>query len=281
MIAWFTRNHVAANLLLLTIVLAGLFSLNTKIPLEVFPAFSAERINISVSLRGSTPEDVERGITIRIEEAVQDLEGIERITSRSSEGSGSVTVEVEDGYDPREMLADIKSRVDAINTFPEEAEKPNIALAQRIHDVITVTVASDYGEKEIREFAERVRDEMLRIPGITQLELDGVRNYEIAIEVSQDTLRQYDLTLSDISQAIGNSSIDISAGNLKSSGGEILLRSKGQAYHKNEFAGIVIKTNPDGSIIRLEDIAQITDGFEEYPICTRFNGKCAVFIEVY
>lgn len=281
MIAWFTRNHVAANLLLITIVMVGLFSLSNRIPLEVFPSFESERISISVSLRGSTPEDVERGITIRIEEAVQDLEGIERIRSRSSEGSASVTVEVEDGYDPREMLADIKSRVDAINTFPVDAEKPIIALAQRKRDVITVTVGSDYGEKEVREFAERVRDELLRLPGVTQLELDGVRNYEIAIELSQDRLRQYDLTLAEVSRAVGNSSLDISAGNLKSSGGDILLRSKGQAYHKDEFDSIVIKTNPDGSIIRLEDIATVTDGFEEYPIRTRFNGKRAAFIEIY
>mgnify|MGYP000217739160 CR=1 FL=1 len=281
MIAWFTRNHVAANLLLVTIVLAGMFSLNNRIPLEVFPSFEAERINISVSLRGSTPEDVEKGITIRIEEAVQDLEGIERITSRSSEGRGSVTVEVEDGYDPREMLADIKSRVDAINTFPVQAEKPNISLAQRKRDVITVTVASDYGEKEVREFAERVRDDLLRLDGVTQLELDGVRNYEISIELSQDRLRQYDLTLAQVSRAISNSSLDISAGNLKSSGGDILLRSKGQAYYKDEFDDVVIKTNTDGSIIRLSDIAKVTDGFEEYPIRTRFNGQQAAFIEIY
>ena len=281
MIAWFTRNHVAANLLLITIVIAGLFSLNNRIPLEVFPSVDPERINISVSLRGSTPEDVERGITIRIEEAIQDLEGIEKIRSRSSEGSGSVTIEVDDGYDPREMLADVKSRVDAINTFPVDAEKPNISLAQRKRDVITVTVGSDYGEKEVREFAERVRDELLRLPGVTQLELDGVRNYEISIELSQDRLRQYDLTLAQVSRAVGNSSLDISAGNLKSSGGDILLRSKGQAYHKDEFDQIVIKTNPDGSIIRLGDIAKVTDGFEEYPIRTRFNGQQAAFIEIY
>ncbi len=281
MIAWFTRNHVAANLLLVTIVMAGLFSLSNRIPLEVFPSFESEIVNISVSLRGSTPEDVERGITIRIEEAIQDLEGIERITSRSSEGSGSVSVEVEDGYDPREMLADIKSRVDAINTFPVDAEKPITALAQRKRDVITVTVGSDYGEKEVKEFAEQVRDEMLRLPGVTQLELDGVRDYEIAIELSQDKLRQYDLSIAEVSRAVGSSSVDISAGNLKSSGGDILLRSKGQAYHKDEFDNIVIKTNPDGSILRLADIATVTDGFEEYPIRTRFNGKQAAFIEVY
>ncbi|WP_404395056.1 efflux RND transporter permease subunit [Pseudoalteromonas phenolica] len=281
MIAWFTRNHVAANLLMIAILFAGLFSLSNKIPLEIFPSFETDRISISMSLRGATPEDVEQGIAIRIEESVQDLEGIKRITSRSSENSASVTVEIESGYDPREMLADIKSRVDAINTFPADAEKPIVSLAQRRRDVINVTISSDYSELETREFAEQVRDDILRIPGVTQVELDGVRNYEIAIEISQDKLRQYNLTIAQISNLIASSSTDISAGNLKSSGGDILLRSKGQAYRKNEFENIAIKTNSDGSIIRLKDIATILDGFEETPVRTRFDGKQAAFIEVY
>lgn len=281
MIAWFTRNHVAANLLLISIVLGGLFSLSSKLPLEVFPSFVSDRINISVSLRGSTPEDAEKGVTIRIEEALQDLEGIKQISSRSSEGSSQVSVEVDTGYDERELLADIKSRVDAINTFPADAEKPVIGLIQRKREVIAVTVSSDYNEKETLEYAEQVRDELLRIPAITQVELSGVRNYELAIEVSQDTLRQYDLTLAQISSAIANSSSDISAGNLKTEGGDVLIRSKGQAYRKDEFASIVIKNQADGTIIRLSDIATINDDFEETPVRTRFNGKQAAFIDVY
>ena len=281
MIAWFTKNHVAANLLLISILLAGLFSVSTQIPLEVFPSFEADRISVSVTLRGSTPEDVEKGVAIRIEEAVQDLEGVKRITSRSSEGSASVSIEVDTGYDPRELLADIKSRVDAINTFPVDAEKPVVALAQRTREVIAVTVSSEYGEKETLEYAEHVRDDLLRLPEITQVELSGVRDYEIAIEVSQDTLRQYDLRLSDISSAISNSSTDVSAGNLKTEGGDVLIRSKGQAYRKDEFAQVVVKYQADGTIIRLGDIARITDDFEETSVRTRFNGKQAAFIDVY
>ncbi|MBB1396869.1 efflux RND transporter permease subunit [Pseudoalteromonas sp. SG44-8] len=281
MIAWFTKNHVAANLLLISIVFAGLFSLTTQIPLEVFPSFETDRISVSVSLRGSTPEDVEQGVTIRIEEAVQDLEGIKQISSRSSEGAASVSIEVDSGYDPRELLADIKSRVDAINTFPADAEKPVVALAERKREVIAVTVASDYGEKETREYAEQVRDQLLRLPSVTQVELSGVRDYELAIEVSQDTLRQYSLSLSDISRAISNSSTDISAGNLKTQGGDVLIRSKGQAYRKDEFARIAVKNQRDGTIIRLGDIATIRDDFEETPVRTRFNGKQAAFIDVY
>ncbi|MDO6774116.1 MULTISPECIES: efflux RND transporter permease subunit [unclassified Shewanella] len=281
MIAWFAKNHVAANLLMLLLLVLGLGSLSTQIPLEVFPTVESERISVRVSLRGATPEDVEKGVTIRIEEAVQDLEGIEKITSSSSEASSQVTIEVDSGYDPREMLADIKSRVDAINTFPVDAEKPVIALAQRKREVIAVTVTGKYSEKETIEFAEVVRDELLRLEGVTQLDLSGVRNYEVSLALSQNKLRQYNLTLSEVSRAINASSTDISAGNLKTQGGDILLRSKGQAYYKDEFANIAIKSAADGTIIRLGDIANVVDGFEETPVRTRFNGQQAAFIDVY
>lgn len=281
MIAWFARNGVAANLLMFSVLFAGLFSLSTQIPFEVFPSFETDRISINVTLRGATPEDTEQGIAIRIEEAVQDLEGIEQITSRSTEGSASVTVEVESGYDAREMLADIKSRVDAINTFPSDAEKPVIALAQRKREVIAVALSSVYGEKELHEYAEQIRDDLLKIQGITQIDLSGVRNYEIAVEISTDKLRQYGLTLGQVSSAISNSSVDVSAGTLKTTGGDVLLRSKGQAYRQDEFAQIPVKTNPDGTIIRLSDIANVLDDFEETPIRTRFNGNQAAFLDVY
>ncbi len=281
MIAWFARNDVAANLLMIAILIGGLFSLSANIPLEIFPSIDVDRVSVRVSLRGATPEDVEKGVVIRIEESIQDLEGIERITSTSGEGSGVVNVEVESGYDAREMLNDVKSRVDAINTFPADAEKPVVSLAQRKRSVISVTVAGDYSEKEIREFAEKVRDDLLRIEGITQLELSGVRNYEIALEVPQNKLRQYGLTLAQVRRAVADASADVSAGNIKTEGGDILIHAKGQAYRKDEFADIAIKTNADGSVLRLRDIADIRDGFEETPVRTRFNGKQAVFIDVY
>lgn len=281
MIAWFARNSVAANLLMISILLAGLYSMTTKIPLEVFPSVEADKISVSMSLRGATPEDVERGITIRIEEAIQDLEGIGQIRSRSAENSATVTIEVDSDYEPKDLLAEIKSRVDAINTFPANAEKPVIALAQRVHDVINVTVSSIYSEQETREFAEIVRDDLLRIPGVTQIDLGGVRDYEISIEIRQDKLRQYQIDFDAVTSAIKDSSTDISAGNIKTSGGDVLLRSKGQAYHKDQFSDIVIKSFADGSLLRLADVATINDGFEESPVRTRFNGKRSAFIDVY
>lgn len=281
MIAWFARNHVAANLLMISIVLAGTYSLFTQIPLEVFPNSDPDTVSVNVSLRGATPEDVEQGVTIRIEQAIEDLQGIKKISSRSSEGSANVSVEIEPGYNERDLLADIKTRVDAINTFPADAEKPVVSLAQRRHGVIVVTLSSEHGEKETREYAEVIRDQLLQLPNVTQVELSGVRNFEIAIEVDQHKLRQYQLTLNSIAQAVGNSSSDISAGSIKTQGAEVLLRSKGQAYRKDEFAKIVIKRSDDGSIIRLGDVATVSDSFEETPVRTRFNGKDAAFLEVY
>ncbi|QBY03580.1 efflux RND transporter permease subunit [Thalassotalea sp. HSM 43] len=281
MIAWFARNHVAANLLMLSILLAGILSINTRIPLEVFPSFEFDVVNVQVSLRGSTPEDVEQGVAIRIEEAVQDLDGIEKISSTSTEGRAAVRIEAQNGYDVRELLADVKSRVDAINTFPVDAEKPIVSMLQRKHEVIAVTVASEYGEREIREFAETVRDELLRLPQVTQLSLDAVRNYEISISVNQSKLQQYQLTLAEISSAISNSSVDMSAGNIRTDGGDVLVRSKNQAYRKDDFENIVIRTNTDGTRLLLKDIAIVNDGFDEKPIRARFNGQQGALIEIY
>jgi multidrug efflux pump subunit AcrB len=280
MISWFARNSVAANLLMISIILGGVFALNNSVRLEVFPPFDVDTVTVRVPLRGATPEDVELGVAVRIEEAVQDLEGIDRIVSRSVEGSTSVSIEIDSDYDPRMLLDDIKSRVDSINTFPADSEKPVISLRQRNWGVISVVVAGDYAEEEIRRFAEQVRDELLRLEGITMAELDSVRRYEIAIEASPDRLREYRVTLADISGAIRGSSVDLSAGNVRTEGGDILIRSKGQAYRRSEFEDIVVKTNPDGTIVRVSDIAKVMDGFQEDSVRTQFNGKNAAFVDV-
>ncbi|MDH5455227.1 MAG: efflux RND transporter permease subunit, partial [Gammaproteobacteria bacterium] len=280
MIGWFARNSVAANLLMVTILAGGVLAMAKGVRLEVFPPSDPDTITVQVPLRGATPEDVELGVAVRIEEAVKDLEGLDRIVSVSSEGATNVIIEIDKGYDPRQLLDDIKSRIDAINTFPAEAEKPVIGLRQRRFGVIDVAVAGDYSESEIRMFAEQVRDELLRLDGITHAELDAVRQYEIAIEVSPDRLREFDVTLADIGQAIRTSSVDLSAGNVRTEGGDVLIRSKGQAYRRADFDEIVIKTNPDGSIVRISDVATVVDGFVEDAMRTRFNGKHAAFVQV-
>ncbi len=279
MIAWFARNSVAANLLLVTIAAAGLIAMR-NVPLAVFPESEPDVINISVPFRGATPEDAELGIAVRIEEAVQDLPGIKKLTSRSVEGSTRLSIEVDSDTDPRVMLDDVKTRVDAINTLPVDAERPVISLNIRQFDVIELVIAGEQGIDEILQFSEQIRDELLRVDGVSFAEIESVQNYEIAIEASQDRLREYNLTLADISRAIRASSVDLSAGNVRTDGGDILIRSKGQAYRGSEFADIVVKTNNDGSIIRIGDLASVLDGFEEGGARTRFNGKNAVFIGV-
>jgi multidrug efflux pump subunit AcrB len=280
MISWFARNSVAANLLMITIIIGGALALKSGVRLEIFPFSDPDTVSVSVPLRGATPEDVELGVAIRIEEAVQDLEGIDKITSRSVEGGTRVSIEIDADYDPRELLDDIKSRVDSINTFPADTEKPIISLSTRFFPVISVVVAGDYSEDEIRIYAERVRDDLLRVAGITQVSLGSVRRYEIAIEASPDRLREFEVSLEDISRAIRGSSVDISAGNVRTEGGDVLIRSKGQAYRRADFEAIVVKTNPDGSIVRVSDIAKVLDGFEEESLRTRFNGKYAAFVNV-
>ncbi len=280
MIAWFARNDVAANLLMVTVLLLGGYALLYETAVEIFPTTDPEIVRVSVPLRGATPEDAELGLAVRIEEAIEGLDGVKRMTSTSVEGSASVWIEVDEDSDPREVLDEVKTRVDAINTFPAEAEKPVISLAQWTRAVIDVVVSGDYGEEEIRIYAERVRDDLLRMPGITQVTLDAVRNYEIAIEASQDRLREYNLTLADVARAIRSSSVDLSAGNLRTQGGDVLIRSKGQAYRRSEFEQIVVKTNPDGSIIRVGDVADVKDGFQEDTIKTLFDGEHAAVIKI-
>ena len=206
MIEWFAKNSVAANLLMAAILIAGIVTLTSRLNLEVWPNAEVDTISVSVALRGATPEDMELGVATRIEEALQGLIGIEKIQSTSQENSTTIQIEINEAYDPREILDEVKNRVDSINTFPVEAEQPIIALAQRRIEVISVALNSIYGEAETRQLAEQVRDDLLRIEGISQVDLDSVRDYEIGIELDQDELRNFDLTLRDVANAISSNS---------------------------------------------------------------------------
>lgn len=281
MIEWFARNSVAANLLMLLILVTGALSLKSRMPLEVFPSFELDVVTINVIQPGTTPEDIEQGVSIRIEEAVGDLEGIDKLVSESRENAATVSVFVEPGYDPRSLLSDVKSRVDAISTFPSDIEQPVIELAIARREVITAVVYGEYSEREIRTYAEQVRDDLVGIDGLDQVELYGVRDYEIAIEVSQDRLREYGLDLADVGQAVASSSLDVSAGNVRTAGGDVLIRSRGQAYRRGDFERIAVMADPAGGIIYVGDLAVVHDGFEESHRLTRYNGQRAALIEVY
>jgi len=280
-IAWFARNHVAANLLMVMIAGFGYYNLQSNMAVEVFPSFSLDRITVSTAYPGATPQDVEEAVTIRIEEALQDLASIEEMQSRSTEGSSSIALELASGEDPREALDDIKSRVDAITTLPDSVELPSVVLAQRKREVISVALAGELTEHELRALADRVRDDLLAEPVITQVEIESTRPYEMAVEISERRLREYGLTLAQVAEAIARGSASAAAGNLRTEGGDVLLRTQGQAYTTREFGEIAIINRADGSQLKVRDIAVLTDGFDESQIKTRFNGRSSILIEVY
>ncbi len=280
-IAWFARNHVAANLLMIVIAGAGYYNMKTQMAVEVFPSFTLDRISVRTAYPGASPQDVEEAVTIRIEEALQDLASVDDTRSRSTEGSSAITLDLVSGEEPREALDDIQSRIDAISGFPDDVELPSVSLAQRRREVISVALAGELSERELRTLADKVRDALLAKGGITQVEIQSVRPYEMAVEISERRLREYGLTLAEVATAINRGSASVSAGNLRTEGGDVLLRTQGQAYSAREFGDITVLSHADGSLLKVRDIADISDGFDESQIISRFNGRSSVLIEVY
>ncbi len=281
MISWFARNHVAANLLMLGAVIAGIWTLaSDRIPLEVFPDMPSRMISVTVPYPASAPEEVEESIVLKIEEAIQQVGSIKHINSTASSSGGTVVIEVEEGKDPREVLDDIKIRVDAIPNLPELAEKPTIQLDDNFHSVITVAVAADMAEADLRRLGEQIRDEISALPGITHAGLSGVRPYEIGIEIPEATLRKYGLNLERVSQAIRGSALDLPAGVVQTEAGDVSIRTRGRAYTGEDYSRVVILTRPDGTKLTLGEIAIIQDGFNENPLLARLNGKRCVVVNV-
>jgi multidrug efflux pump subunit AcrB len=279
-IEWFAHNGVAANLLMILIIGGGLVTL-PRIKREIFPEISLDIIQVSVEYLGASPEEVEEAVCMRVEEQVQGLEGIKRITSTASEGIGFVRLEVLDGFDTREVLDDVKARVDAIDTFPAETEKPVVQELLNRRQVINIAISGAADEFTIKSLGAQVRDEITALPGITLAELVNARPYEVSIEVSEQTLRRYGLTFDQVAQAVRRSSLDLPAGSLRTRGGEILLRTKGQAYRRPDFEKIVLIARADGTRLLLGDVATVVDGFSETDQSARFDGSPTSVVQVF
>jgi multidrug efflux pump subunit AcrB len=278
-INWFARNSVAANLLMVILLVGGFYTVLT-IKKEIQPRVETNFITVSVPFLGATPLDAEEGVVIKIEEAIQDIEGIEEIVSTARRGNGSVQVEVHADYEVTEVMDQVKNRVDAISTFPDNTEKPVISRNQFQQQVVIVSVYGDVSERTLNEFAKQVRNEIVTLPGVTRAEFFGSRPYEISIEVSEFTLQGYGMTLSEVAQAVRRGSLDLSAGAIRSEAGDILVRTKGQAYVGRDFENIVIRTNPDGTRVLLKDVAYIRDEFIEGDRFSEYNGKPVISIQV-
>jgi len=280
LIAWFAKNRVAANLFMFSILILGALSL-PQTRKELIPNISLDRININVPYPGSTPTEVESSVVVKIEEKLFDLEGIRSMSSTASESGGNVTLEISGNYNTRDILDEVKSRINTISTFPTNAEKPiikELSIRTRVAEVI---LSGDADELTLKHYAEKVRDDLTALPAITQVELSGVRPYEITIELSDRNLQRYGLSFDEVTRAVKNSSLDLPAGVLKTSSGDVLLRTESQAYKGDQFEKIVIRSEEDGSRVLLGDIANVIDGFAEQDLYAFFNGQSSVALTVF
>lgn len=279
-IAWMAGNTVAANLFMFVLMAGGLF-MGFNIKQEVFPEFSIDMVNISVVYPGASPEEVENGIIMAIEEVIQDLEGIDEVRSTAGEGVASISVEALEGTDITRLWQEIRSEIDRITTMPIEAEEPQVSIAARKREVLRLALFGDAAETTMRALADQIRDDLLADEGITQVDLTGVRDREIHVEISKQTLRRYGITLQDVARTISEASVELGGGSIDTSGGDILLRIKDRRDYARQYASLPVITSEDGSRILLEDIGVVKEGFEDTDTWASFNGKRAVVIEVY
>ncbi len=281
MIRWFTINGIAANFLMLAILLAGIYTAMFRIPLEVSPERSFEMIMVDMTYRGATAKDVEQAILIPIEEALEGVQGIKELNSQAWRGEARFFLNAEPGTDLRALMDDVSARIDTITTFPDETERPRISIPDSSNwwEVLSIAVTGKLSPHELREVARRVQEDVLGLPGVSRAQVQGDRRYEISVEVDTKQLLSYGLSFQDLADAIRQFSIDLPAGAIDSASGTFIIRTRGQAYSEREFREVPIRA-ANGADVLLGEIATINDGFEEGEKTVTFNGKPALFVEV-
>ena len=279
-ISWMADNHVTSNLMMLLIIFVGLFSMMT-LKQEIFPEIELDTISIQVVYRGASPDEIETSVIQTIEESISGLEGVREISAVASEGVGSVTVEVDYGGDADKVKDLVQAEIDRITTLPENAEDPVVKTVSRSSDVIQIAISGSIDEYTLTKITEQVKDELLLLPEITQVGMSGVKNYELSIEVSEDDLKSYGLRIEQISAAIRLNSLDLPGGTLETVNGDILLRTKGLGYTKQDYEDIVVYTDPSGHTVKVKDIASVKDGFEDADLYSYFDSSPAKLLTVY
>jgi len=278
-ITWFIHNPVATNLMMMIFLVGGFISY-INLNQEEFPDIDFGLIQVSVAYLGATPEEAELGVCLRVEEALEGAEDIERLTTTAREGGCDATLQLTTGADLNRVLNDVKGKIDAVTTFPLETEKPIVRAFSSMGNVMTLALASDSDDRYLKEVAEGIRNDIIDLDEVSSVNIEYIRPFEISIEVSEFVLRQYGLTLDQISRAIDRASLDLPGGTIRSDSGEILLRTKGQVYTGDEYENIVVQSFPDGTQLTLGEIATIRDGFEEGYLDARLNGTNAAIIDV-
>ncbi len=279
LIQWFVENPIGANLLMAVIIIGGLSNLAT-LNKEVFPGVETNRIQVLVPYPGAGPLEVEEQIIKRIEEAIGDLDGIEQIDAQARQGSGSLTVEAINGYDSQRLLNNIKARVDAISTFPDDAERATITELTWQSEIMSIGVYGNVDENALKAAGERIRDEIALLPGVSIVELHATRPDEMSVEISEQALRHYNLSFDQIVAAVRQSSLNLPAGSIKSDTGDVQLQTRGQAYYAEDFDKIVVDSRDNGAQLLLGDIGTVIDGFADHDVIARLNEQPAVFLEV-
>ena len=276
---WSVEHRVTVNLVMVFLIVAGMYTA-IHMKREMFPQFSLDMISIAVEYPGASPEDVEEGICIKIEEQLKSLEDVKTMYSTAVEGNAVVVLELDAGTDITEKLNEVRTEVDLIDSFPTQAEDPVVIEIKNNEPAIYVAVYGDVAERTLKQTAEKIRDDLVGFDQISLAELTGVRDYEISVEISEENLRKFNLSFDDVVRAVGTGSIELPGGLIKTAGGEFLVRAKGKRYTGAEYEQIPLVTRADGTVVRLGDVARVVDGFEDQDLQSRFNGQPAAMVVV-
>lgn len=278
-VAWFARNPVAANLLMAALLLLGGMTAMT-IRTDGFPEPAPRQIVVTVAFQGASARDVETGAAIKVEQALNGLEGIKKIDTTVTASAAVVSVTSIDGYPLTELKTNVQARVDAITSFPSQVDTITVTAAQADRHVIYAQVSGDVGHRVLKETARQLREQLLALPTISSVVTEGALAYEITVELREDKLRAYGLSFAEVATALRGQSVNLSAGTLETARGTITLQSRNQAYYGAELERTVIRSSAQGGLVRLSDVATVVDGFAEDPLISLYNGQPSIRLDV-
>jgi len=279
LIGWWVRNPVAANLLMIGILLSGLLGF-LSMEREAFPQVKPYQAQIEVIWPGAAPQEVEEQIIVRIEQALEDLDQVNRIYATATEGMAQMQVTTFPNVDINGFLNDVKNAVDSVTSLPRDIENPRVRRTQFRQEMIRVALHGQISERELTRLAEELSHEMATLPWVSTIELFGVRREEVTIEVSEASLRRYGLSFAAVADAIRASSVNLSAGRVRTATGDVQIRARNLADTERDFGEIILRQTPEGGTLRVRDVARVIDGFEDNEILATMNGEPAVLLQV-
>ncbi len=278
-IAWWVHNPVAANLLMVGILLSGFLGLQAM-EREAFPRVESYRANISVSWPGANPQEVEEQIIARIEQSLENLDQVYHFYSTATEGQANIDVSTYPNVDTNEFINDVKAAVDAVTSLPRDIEPPRVQREQFRDEMVRVAVHGDLSERELNRLAEDLKDEMAGLAYVSTINLFGTRSEEVTIELSEAAMRRFGLSFEEVARAIRSNSINLSSGRVRTETGDVQLRARNLADTQRDFEQIVIRQSNEGALVTVGDVARVIDGFEENEILATMDGQPAVLLQV-